>query len=32
MIREMGVLVPLGINIPIFPKDIPIFYEIIIKG
>ena len=29
---KIGVLVPLGMNIVVFLKDLPIFYEINIKG
>ena len=32
MIRMIGVLVPLGMNLLIFLKDVPILYEINIKG
>ena len=32
MIREIGVPISLGIDVPIFLKDVPISYEINIKG
>ena len=32
MIREIGILIPLGMDAPIFLMVVPIFYEINIKG